>query len=118
MKWNKLDKEVVLRLVSEKEIGAYCLGTFITGSHEVKYVGRSDNNLRNRLLNHAREGKYVYFAFWTTKTIIEAYYKECELFHNHNSAVNKMHPDAPRNLPYFCPFCLTHKNFEQLMEVV
>jgi len=30
---------------------------------------------------------------------------------------NKIHPDAPRHLPYFCPFCLTHDNFSLIAEV-
>ena len=48
---------------------------------DVVYVGRSDRNLRARLLNHQKTGKYEYFRFTTAKNSIEAFDEECRGWH-------------------------------------
>lgn len=50
---NKID-EVVTKISS----GAYALGTRKGDKFIVKYVGRSDTDLNNRLKDHADAGKY------------------------------------------------------------
>jgi len=112
MNTHRLNKFAVDRLISDNDIGAYALGHMVQGSFELKYAGRSDNNLRTRLMKHIRNSKYTHFAFWKRSTIFGSFHKECELWHKFASLDNQIHPDAPRRLPYHCPFCLTKNNFK------
>ena len=98
MGWvNPLNKKNIDDKVS-KRVGNYALGytnsekTFI-----VKYVGRSDDDLNDRLKYWI--GKYNKFKFnQNVKTRVEAYKKECRNFHDFGgiaSLDNKIHPDRP-----------------------
>ena len=94
---NPLNKKSIDDKVSKRP-GNYALvytkseKTFI-----VKYVGRSDDDLNDRLKYWI--GKYREFKFsQDAKTRVEAYKKECRNFHDFGgiaSLDNKIHPDRP-----------------------
>ncbi len=88
--------------------GAYVLGHRKDGALIVDYVGRSDNDLRERLLLHAGEKKYERFKFKVFGTVEEAFAKECQLWHDFGEAqflANENHPAPPKGLGVVCPVC-------------
>jgi|TARA_Y100000310_G_C20683511_1_gene817540 hypothetical protein len=101
----KLCKPVVDGIVSNGLVGVYCLGEKSPKGFHVGYVGRSDTDLRRRLLQHVQSGKFSYFYFVQTETIFDAFRIECREWHRFFELGNAIHPDAPKNLPYICPYC-------------
>ncbi len=88
-------------------LGAYVLGFQKADSFIVSYVGRSDTNLRDRLLQHIGE-KYTDFKFITLSSVKEAFEKECTVYHDFGGSValdNKEHPSRPEGTNYQCPRC-------------
>jgi len=94
--------------VRQRSGGAYALGIELlpNGEIPVKYVGRADHDLNNRLKEHASEGRYKYFAFIYCASVVAAYEKECELYHNFGNLDNAVHPIKP-NPSCKCPHCGT-----------
>jgi hypothetical protein len=88
--------------------GAYALGITLlpNGEIPIKYVGRADYDLNNRLKQHASEGRYKYFAFIYCGSVIAAYDKDCELYHTFGNLDNTVHPAKP-NASCKCPQCGT-----------
>ena len=76
---HKNKKGNICRLVP-KTYGNYELGN---GEKTVIYFGRSDSDLRARLLTHHNEkkGNFEFFRFETAKNTVEAYHEECRLWH-------------------------------------
>ena len=103
-----LTKENIDANVS-KLIGNYVLG-FSDENNEfyVQYVGRSDKNLNKRLKDHIDEG-YIEFAFSYCDDELEAYFTECQNYHDHYSTIdNNIHPDKPNGYDFLsCPHCET-----------
>jgi len=101
-----LDKSTIQTNVKEGSIGNYWLFDETLG---IRYVGRSDTDLQKRLLDHVNERPYKSFKFSYATSPKEAYYKECEQYHEHNKfgrLMNKNHPDRPENMPHLCcPIC-------------
>ena len=63
-----------------------------------RYVGRSDVNVRNRLLHHCDSGQYRYFLVEHYRSPDDAFYRECNLYHHYrNQLDNEIHPAVPRN---------------------
>jgi hypothetical protein len=101
----KLTSEVINNIVPES-IGAYVLG-FQGGTFIVSYVGRSDNNLRDRLLKHIGE-EYTDFKFIILSSVKEAFERECIVYHDFGESKlldNKAHPARPEGTDYQCPRC-------------
>lgn len=115
MRIYRLVKLVIDRKISEDVIGTYFLWKYVKGSYELRYVGRSDGRLKKRLVAHMQAKAFSHFSFKATGSILEAYYTECKTWHDYRGRLcNKIHPDSPRNLPYFCPYCEVSKNFEAI----
>jgi hypothetical protein len=94
--------------VEARRIGNYALGhvndeeTFI-----VKYVGRSDTDLK-RELKARLSPKYTHFKFSYATSIREAFEKECKNYHDFNTKGlldNENHPDRPNGEEWKCPSC-------------
>ncbi len=109
MKFKKLTIENVEHSVSKNATGTYFLAKNVNSDIHLKYIGRSDTRLRERLLNHVKIGKYTHFSFQLTNTIYEAYRIECREWHNAIDLDNKIHPKKPKNLNYRCPYCRKNK---------
>ena len=88
--------------------GAYVLGHTEEGALIVDYVGRSDNDLQERLLQHADEKKYERFKFEVFGTVEEAFTQECRLWHDFGEAqflANETHPVPAKGCSVPCPVC-------------
>ena len=102
-----LNSEVINDLIKEGEYGNYAYGDINpkTGGFIVKYVGRSDGDLRNRIKHGI--GKYSKFKFSIAKNAKEAFEKECKNYYDFEPEDNNIHPDRPKGTNYKCPCCDT-----------
>ena len=114
MKTYGLSEHKVCSVVEEGTIGNYTLYTMDRESLRVKYVGRSDNDLQYRLLQHAERGEYAAFAFQYAETLHDAFRVECRDYHYYDNLDNRIHPDAPNWLGYVCPYCSATKEFSMM----
>ncbi len=75
--------------------GIYC---FSRGGRKIDYVGRSDWNLRSRLIKSAEDGipRYTYFWFGYETSPMRAYQAECALFHEQRPPDNSNSPGRAR----------------------
>jgi len=106
----KLEQSSIKESIEAKEAGNYWLyRTNETGESVIRYVGRSDKCLSTRLKQHNQNGIYEDFSFEVSRTfpkVRNAYDIECREYHLLKDQLdNKIHPDAPRHLPYTCKFC-------------
>ena len=111
-----LTYEEVNRLVAENRKGNYAFGYLDErGVFIVRYVGRSDTDLRERIKHGITDMeidntcKYERFKFSYAKNEKEAYEKECKNYHDFGGPegrlVNKNHPDKPEGYIGSCPVC-------------
>lgn len=92
--------------------GAYALGESRNGTFYVSYVGRSDDDVNDRL--HDWAGKYETFKFDYFDLPKAAFEKECRLYHDFGGSEgkldNKEHPDRPDNSSWQCSVCNIFKS--------
>lgn len=104
------------RLVADHRKGNYAFGYLNErGVFIVRYVGRSDSNLKDRIKHGIADMKkdktlrYERFKFSYADTAIEAYEKECRNYHDFGGPnkwlVNEDHPDKPDGYKGKCPVC-------------
>lgn len=94
--------------VLRKSPGAYALGNRgADGIFYIDYIGRSDDDIANRLQQHTPE-RYPQFHYTYCESVQAAYAKECQLYHDFNPVDNKVHPATPRSLNLACPICGQH----------
>jgi len=99
-----LTSENIDIIVTRISPGAYALGyTDNSGTFIIQYVGRSDNNVNNRLKSWV--GKYRQFKVSYFNSPKEAFEKECTLYHDFGGTDNKEHPARPENSYWLCPIC-------------
>jgi hypothetical protein len=109
-----LTNEKIDELVTKKSAGVYVLGYLKTEKKNgkevktfiVKYVGRADSDLNDRLKKWV--GKYKRFKFGYCSSPKDAFEKECEIYHDFGETDldNKMHPDRPdESKKWQCPRC-------------
>lgn len=98
--------------IIEKKIDRNAPGTYILGRISrfgdaylfvPKYVGRSVQNLKERLKDH---GGFTHFKFRFAPSEQEAFIMECDAFHRHRSSIiNRIHPRPPKGKAWTCPHC-------------
>jgi hypothetical protein len=94
---------LVRALIPPRLIGTYVL---YTAHGRPIYVGRSDTDVRRRLLRHCTDRHGDYFTYDMHHTTVNAYDVECALFHLLAAEVsNRIHPDRPDFHPTTCAFC-------------
>ena len=105
----ELKQEVIDRIIPDEISGNYAYG-YIDASDKtfvVQYVGRSDTNLKERVCHGL--GQYPYFKVSVASSPQEAYYKECQNYHDFGGDEglldNKIHPAKPERGLVFCPIC-------------
>lgn len=99
-----LTREGISKAVTRVSAGAYALGHVgADGVFYVARIGRSDMCLKLRL--HSYIGEYAAFKAMYFPSAMEAFKKECELFHNFSPPGNDIHPDRPNGTKATCPFC-------------
>lgn len=93
------------RVITRPSPGTYVLGTSSNGIFTVKYVGRSDNDLRVRLKDWV--GQYREFKFGYFSTPKEAFDRECQIYHAFGGEAgildNEIHPASPASSTWECP---------------
>lgn len=85
--------------------GVYKL--MMTPDGPVRYVGRSDANVRSRLLQHVSDGEYRFFWVVHESNSVDAFLRECRLWHRHVHTIDndQVHPARPRGCGDECPRC-------------
>lgn len=111
-----LTQEVIDCIVGKGKIGNYAYGYLNEeGSFIVRYVGRSDTDLQERI-KHGIEDmrtdpscRYERFKFSYANSILEAYEKECQNYHDfggdEEKLQNRVHPSKPDGYEGKCPIC-------------
>ncbi len=90
--------------VDQVGIGAYALGYVGTdGTFHVQRIGRSDDNLNNRLHQYLPLKKYRTYKYGFLGTSKECYEYECKIWHAFRPKNNPNHPDTPDGTNYPCP---------------
>lgn len=97
-------------VVPERSIGVYLLGSVSLASSAFcpAYVGRSDIDLRRRLLRHGTTPLDTYFRVRRCASRQAAFFAECFLFHALRGTPqlrNALHPAAPDGSGLDCPYC-------------
>lgn len=83
--------------------GAYALGTLKTdGIFYVSYVERSDGDLAARLQDHVPK-HYPHFKYAFYPSSLDAFKKECQLYHDFGQLDNECHPARPDGTLHPCP---------------
>ena len=105
----KFTPEIVKSVVSQpNRTGVYILGNNVNG-FKVGYVGRSDNCLQSRLINHNHLDNFDYFIFKYTRNVNDAFLQECQYWHASSDAdahlANVIHPASPKKSGLKCPYC-------------
>ena len=107
----RLTKSNVARAVPPGRPGVYFLKSLGPDGQVSERVGRDGVDLRQRLLQHAREGRpNVLFGGILAEDANEAYRFECYLWHAHGGAwagiTGGAHPAASQRIPFLgCPDC-------------
>ncbi|GAA4279307.1 hypothetical protein [Aquimarina mytili] len=102
----ELTNEKVDEEVTKTSAGNYALGYVKEKTFWVKYVGRADIDLNDRLKSWV--GKYERFKFSYASSPKAAFEKECNNYHDFGgkkSLDNKIHPDRPDDSNWKCPVC-------------
>lgn len=111
-----LTNEVIDKVVAEGKIGNYAYGYLNErGIFIVLYVGRSDDNLKERIRHGISDMqkkpslRYERFKFSYADSASEAYEKECKNYHDfggeEGSLYNEVHPAKPEGYRGTCPVC-------------
>jgi predicted GIY-YIG superfamily endonuclease len=101
--WWSLGDIAVRRHVREGWPGVYLLADSLDVP---RYIGRSDSDVRKRLLQHADAGDYRFFSVEHYRSVEDAFYRECNLYHYYRPQLdNEIHPAIPRNCGNGCPRC-------------
>ncbi len=97
--------EDICRNVSGQLPGTYALGfTSDDCDFAVCYVGRSGQDVRRKLQLHTPE-LHPEFVFTYCRSEVEAFERECALFHELHPRDNIVHPAAPHGARVKCPVC-------------
>jgi hypothetical protein len=83
--------------VTQKSPGVYALGKLDTSDNKfaIHYVGRSEDDLNDRLKKHVQEW-YPQFKAAYASSPKSAFEMECELYHDYGiHGDNKVHPARP-----------------------
>lgn len=98
----KLEPWLVRALIPPGKVGTYLLYR----SGRPIYTGRSDEDLRNRLVTHAQTKRADYFGFTTYPDADRAFDMECALFHAlRHTSTNLIHPASPKGSQRSCIIC-------------
>jgi hypothetical protein len=107
----RLTEANVARTVPPGQAGVYFLKSVRPGGRVRERVGRDDVDLRQRLLQHAREPEAnVLFGWMLAGDANEAYRLECYLWHAQGGAWARIegdsHPTPAERIPFLgCPDC-------------
>jgi len=102
-----LDNKIIDQVITRTSAGAYALGKVSDETFCVSYVGRSDDDINDRLKKWVG-GKYSEFKFEYYASPKAAFEKECNLYHDfgeNRKLDNDVHPKRPDGTNWQCPRC-------------
>ncbi len=106
-----LTRVCINEVVTKISAGVYALGYVNqAGNFVIRYIGRSDSNLNERL-NQWVDAKKEYLQFKAEYSLsaVAAFKRECNLYHvfeGHNGKLdNDIHPDRSKNDLSVCDGC-------------
>lgn len=100
----RLDNATIEKTFPKVDSGTYVLGHINNeGLFIVEYVGRSDNDLNDRLKSWI--GEYSHFKASYFERTRDAFDKECTIYHDFGNLDNKVHPASPEGVSWKCPIC-------------
>lgn len=106
--WELTDDKVD-EVITSTSPGNYALGyTNDKATFIVRYVGRSDDDLNDRLHDWTGNSRYTEFKADYASSAKAAFEKECHNYHDFGEARkldNKVHPDRPNGSGWKCPVC-------------
>ena len=95
--------------VANTSAGNYALGYTKEKTFYVRYVGRADSDVNDRLKKWVgKKDKYKEFKFSYAPNPKAAFEKECHNFHDFGGTDeldNEIHPDRPEGTDWGCPVC-------------
>jgi hypothetical protein len=103
----KLSQGEIERNVTKISPGNYALGHISDSTFIVNYVGRSDDDVRERLKDWLGS-KYSDFKFSYATSPKAAFEKECRNYHDFGGSEkldNDKHPQRPSGSGWKCPVC-------------
>lgn len=106
-----LTDDEVNKRVPENVMGNYAFlqKKWLAGEYFVRYVGRSDSDLKKEIKQQMRTDRAkgcTHFKYSIAKSVKEAFEKECRNYHDFGGNTklhNKNHPDKPDGTEYECP---------------
>ncbi len=91
----RFDRRMICAVIPPKTKGAYVLFTVgLNGALQCIYVGRSDTDLRRRLLHHPHDHA-THFVFEPRLTAEQAYHAECRAYRRFRPSLNRIAPGEP-----------------------
>lgn len=88
---------------------AFLQNKWLAGEYIVRYVGRSDSDLKKEIKQQMRTDRAkgcTHFKYSIAKSVKEAFEKECRNYHDFGGNTklhNKNHPNKPDGTEYECP---------------
>lgn len=105
----KLSTDKIDQVVSRTSPGNYALGRVSNSTFYVRYIGRSDSDVKSRLKRWVGVSKtYQQFKFSYATSPKAAFQKECKNYHDFGgteSLDNEEHPERPKVRDWKCSFC-------------
>jgi hypothetical protein len=107
----RLSSEKIDEVVTKTSPGTYVLEREdSSNSFIVNYVGRSDDDVNDRLKDWVGLKGYKRFKFGYFGSPKAAFEKECEIYHDFSGLDNDIHPQRPEGTSWQCPHCNTFKS--------
>ena len=106
----ELNDDTVQEQVESEQPGNYALGYLNEeDSFILCYVGRSDDDLRQKLLNWVGGiARYTHFEYSVAESSEQAFIKECHNYHDYGGSdnlYNSNHPYRKDKTDWTCPRC-------------
>ena len=107
----RLSSEKIDEVITKTSPGTYVLERKDSSdSFIVNYVGRSDNDVNDRLKKWVGVKGYKRFKFGYFDSAKAAFEKECVIYHDFSGLDNDIHPQRPEGTSWQCPRCNTFKS--------
>ncbi len=104
-----LENDIIESNVTRSGPGTFRLGhNDVWGQLSVRYIGRSDDDLKAELRRQSQKKKYTRFTFQLAETARQAFERNCRDYHKYRGngyLDNSKHPTVPASHDVPCPIC-------------
>ena len=108
----ELTQKNIDEAVGETHPGVYQLGSLFQDSFFLRYIGRSDTDVRETLKSWVGCDRYSHFRFRYSSSPPAAFAEECREYHENGGSEdldNESHPQRPEDTDWKCPVCNIYK---------